>query len=225
MRKLSPIRLGFTVLCTVPLLVGCGMQSLVNLTARESVSGSATTSSSSAAPASSISTSEASETGAASTTSASNVPEGTPVPGSEHNFNQCKATKTDAPGAGSAGNFTLSGGSMVDLEDKRKLVIFKVNQLFPEDQEATLQVFSISGDLSKPHVEVAITVQNNRAMSAKINGYNGQEVPQVPSSTKIDVVAFDDQIKLFIDERLASLFGENSTLQINFSGTTFSCAP
>ncbi|MDO4630699.1 MAG: hypothetical protein Q4A82_00175 [Corynebacterium sp.] len=231
MRKLSPARLGFVALCTMPLMVGCGMQSLLSQATQEGQSSSvaqesvAASSSSTTSATSSKSTTSTSAR-SSSTSSTSSASDEDVVPGTQHELANCSVKKSNE-NAADIGNFMLESGSVADLADNRKLVTYNIKERLPEDQEVKFQVFSDADNYDTDyHLVIEMGIQNNELTTSRFNAVNGEKAgnPKIPSSVDVHVDISDSQVKLFIDKAIASSFGEKSMIKIETGQATFTCS-
>ncbi len=147
MRDIASKRLILVALMTMPLLVGCNMQALLNnamestpkseavttntptssTTLRSTTSRSTTTTTTA-----NTSTSRSNIEGNGSTiTSKENIPEGVVVSGSEYAFNTCDSKFPNGFPSGAEHFAELRGGSIAQLEDNRARLDLNIRWVFP----------------------------------------------------------------------------------------------
>lgn len=233
MRDIASKRLILVALMTMPLLVGCNMQSLLNnamentpkseaattntptssTTLRSTTSRSTTTTTTAK-----TSTSRSNIEGNGSTiTSKENIPEGVVVSGSEYAFNTCDSKFPNGFPSGAEHFAELRGGSIAQLEDNRARLDLNIRWLFPANPPVTLRINP--KDRSIPYV-VKIEFNDTKISSVDFSVENQEDLDKAPTNRHLDISIKQDKedgngtLKIYLNSDIADDFGEKSTVQM-----------
>ena len=233
MRDIASKRLILVTLMTMPLLVGCNMQALLNnamestpkseaaatntptssTTLRSTTSRSTTTTTTV-----NTSTSRSNIEGNGSTiTSKENIPEGVVVSGSEYAFNTCDSKFPNGFPSGAEHFAELRGGSIAQLEDNRARLDLNIRWVFPANPPVTLRISP--KDRTIPYV-VKIEFNGTKISSVDFSVENQEDLDKVPTNRHLDISikqAKEDgngTLKIYLNSDIADDFGEKSTVQM-----------
>ena len=233
MRDIASKRLILVALMTMPLLVGCNIQSLLNnamentpkseaattntptssTTLRSTTSRSTTTTTTAK-----TSTSRSNIEGNGSTiTSKENIPEGVVVSGSEYAFNTCDSKFPNGFPSGAEHFAELRGGSIAQLEDNRARLDLNIRWLFPASPPVTLRINP--KDRSIPYV-VKIEFNDTKISSVDFSVENQEDLDKAPTNRHLDISIKQDKedgngtLKIYLNSDIADDFGEKSTVQM-----------
>ena len=230
MRDIASKRLILVALMTMPLLVGCNMQSLLNLAAESnSTSEAATANTATSSTTLRSTTSRSSTTTKTSTsrpnvegngstiTSKENIPEGVVVPGSEYAFNTCDSKFPNGFPSGAEHFVELRGGSIAQLEDNRARLDLNIRWLFPANPPVTLRINP--KDRTIPYV-VKIEFNDTKISAVDFSVENQEDLDEVPSNRHLDISIKQEKedgngtLKIYLNSDIADDFGEKSTVQM-----------
>jgi hypothetical protein len=233
MRDIASKRLILVALMTMPLLVGCNMQALLNnamestpkseaaatntptssTTLRSTTSRSTTTTTTV-----NTSTSRSNIEGNGSTiTSKENIPEGVVVSGSEYAFNTCDSKFPNGFPSGAEHFAELRGGSIAQLEDNRARLDLNIRWVFPANPPVTLRISP--KDRTIPYV-VKIEFNGTKISSVDFSVENQEDLDKVPTNRHLDIsikqVKEDGNgtLKIYLNSDIADDFGEKSIVQM-----------
>ena len=234
MRDIASKRLILVALMTMPLLVGCNMQSLLNLAAEsnstsETATANTATSSTTLRSTTSRSSTKTTTTAKTSTsrpnvegngstiTSKENIPEGVVVPGSEYAFNTCDSKFPNGFPSGAEHFAELRGGSIAQLEDNRARLDLNIRWLFPANPPVTLRINP--KDRTIPYV-VKIEFNDTKISAVDFSVENQEDLDEVPSKRHLDISIKQEKedgngtLKIYLNSDIADDFGEKSTVQM-----------
>ena len=230
MGDIASKRLILVALMTMPLLVGCNMQSLLNLAAESnSTSEAATANTATSSTTLRSTTSRSSTTTKTSTsrpnvegngstiTSKENIPEGVVVPGSEYAFNTCDSKFPNGFPSGAEHFVELRGGSIAQLEDNRARLDLNIRWLFPANPPVTLRINP--KDRTIPYV-VKIEFNDTKISAVDFSVENQEDLDEVPSNRHLDISIKQEKedgngtLKIYLNSDIADDFGEKSTVQM-----------
>ena len=233
MRDIASKRLILVALMTMPLLVGCNMQALLNnamestpkseavttntptssTTLRSTTSRSTTTTTTA-----NTSTSRSNIEGNGSTiTSKENIPEGVVVSGSEYAFNTCDSKFPNGFPSGAEHFAELRGGSIAQLEDNRARLDLNIRWVFPANPPVTLRINP--KDRTIPYV-VKIEFNGTKISSVDFSVENQEDLDKAPTNRHLDISIKQDKedgngtLKIYLNSDIADDFGEKSTVQM-----------
>lgn len=230
MRNIASKRLILVALMTMPLLVGCNMQSLLNNAMEntpisESVTTNTPTSSTTTSRSSMTTTTTAKtstsrsniEGNGSNITSKENIPEGVVVSGSEYIFNTCDSKFPNGFPSGAEHFAELRGGSIAQLEDNRARLDLNIRWLFPANPPVTLRINPKNHSI--PYV-VKIEFNDTKISSVDFSVENQEDLDKVPTNRHLDISINQEKengngtLKIYLNPDIADDFGEKSTVQM-----------